>query len=119
MSLIGERYLDTQLDRGHIEGLERELASRGIVGLKRWALEIFAAGGLWWNVVWWEWCDLDERDVRLGWTYNLIFGGCITGAVAYRFGLPWAAGSALVLLVLWLWLGFSLRSGTVAAEPEA
>jgi len=118
-SLLGDRYLDTQFDRDYIDGLERELARRGVVGLRRWILEFVAAGGLWWNVIWWEWCDLDERDVQIGWLQNLVLGACISGAIAHWFGWLWAAGVAVALLAFVLWSGFSLRGRTCTTSSEA
>jgi hypothetical protein len=119
LALIGARYRDTQHDAAYIDELERELTSRGVVGAWRWALELYAAGGLWWNVVWWEWCGLDGRDMLLGWILNLILGGFAATAVWYCFGLAWGLAVALPLLAFVVSVGLSLRSGTIAEEPEA
>jgi hypothetical protein len=115
-SLIGERYLDTQHDPSYIARLEAELERRGIVGLRRVLYEYVAASGLWWNVFWWNWCSLNERDVRLGWTLNLVLFGVagIVVALASRFAVGLLA--VVVLHVLTLWVGFGLRKGTVRRQ---
>ena len=119
LSIIGDRYLDTQLDREQIAENERELISRGVVGLKRGLLEYLAAGSLWWNVIWWEWCDLDGRDIRIGWLYNLFIGGFVVAAIGFCFGWQFALVAAILLHCITLYLGFSLRAGTVGPEQEA
>ncbi|MEX1215552.1 hypothetical protein [Saccharospirillum sp.] len=111
-SLIGDRYLDTQHDAQYIDNLERELKLRGVVGLKRVAFEYVAASSLWWNVFWWEWCDLNEQDVKLGWVQNLI----LFGLAALIAGLVGSAlisvGCVLAVHAVTLRMGLGLRSGT-------
>ncbi len=119
LTLIGARYLDTQHDASYIDELELELSRRGVVGARRWALELYAAGGLWWNFVWWEWCELGGSDMKLGWILNLILGGLAATAVWYCFGVAWGLAIALSLLAFFVFAGLSLRSGTIAVEPEA
>ncbi|WP_213608149.1 hypothetical protein [Pseudoalteromonas sp.] len=111
-SIIGERYLDTQHDDEYIQGLESELKLRGVTGLYRWLLEYIAASSLWWNVLWWDWCDLNERDVKIGWTQNLVVFGLASVAASFIFSLTFGVGVFLALHILTTWLGFGLRSGT-------
>ena len=111
-ALIGERYLDTQHDASHIRDLEAELATRGIVGFRRAIYEYVAAGALWWNVLWWDWVHLDERDVRAGWLTNAVVFGIIAVLTGYFMGLAAAMVSVVVLHALTLGLGLTLRAGT-------
>lgn len=111
-SIIGDRYLDTQHDDEYIQGLESELKRRGVTGLYRWVLEYIAASSLWWNVLWWDWCDLNERDVKIGWTQNLVVFGLASVAASFIFSLTFGVGVFLALHILTTWLGFGLRSGT-------
>ena len=39
LSIIGDRYLDTQYDEEYMDNLEAELLNRGVTGLYRWLLE--------------------------------------------------------------------------------
>ncbi len=118
-SLIGDRYLDTQFQPEDIARIEQELRTRGIVGAKRWIVEYIAASGLWWNIIWWEWIDLDGRDICIGWLYNLITGSALFVFASYFFG--WCAAFAGIILahLVTLYLGFSLRSGTDSGQKEA
>lgn len=118
-ALIGARYLDTEHDPEHIAKLEAALAARGVVGIRRLVFEYLAAAALWWNVLWWEWGSLDERDVIQGWKQNAL----LFGAVAAFFGLMFfSATAALVAAVaahlLTLWIGLGLRRGTLASSEE-
>ena len=118
-SLIGARYLDTQLKPDEIDLIELELVTRGITGSKRWLLEYIAAGGLWWNIIWWEWIGLDGRDVRIGWLYNLFIGSALFAFAAYFFGWRAATAAAVIAHLATVYLGFSLRSGTVPDQKDA
>ena len=71
-SIIGERYLDVTHSEEDIQRFERQLKELGCNWLIRWSLEIFAAGGLWWNIHAWEWLSLDFYDMVTGWALNLI-----------------------------------------------
>jgi hypothetical protein len=113
LSLIGERYLDTQHDRESIAWNEARLSALGIVGLKRWALEYLAASSLWWNVLWWEWGTLDGRHISYGWTLNLIVFQLVGIALLFIFGPKAALVGPLLLHGLTTWIGFSIRSGSV------
>ena len=65
-----------------------------------------------WNIFWWDWCNLDERDVKLGWQQNLV----LFAVVAVVTGIFWGPVIALIctlgLHLLTLWIGLGLRSGT-------
>lgn len=118
-SLIGDRYLDTQFQPEDIALVERELQARGIVGPKRWLVEHIAAGGLWWNIVWWEWINLNGRDICIGWLYNLIIGSALFSFVGHYVGWHAAFASIMLAHFITLYVGFSLRSGTVSDHKEA
>lgn len=111
-SLIGDRYLDTQHDDDYIDSIERQLRSRGIVGVKRVIVEYIAASSLWWNVIWWEWGSLDERDVKAGWGCNLV----VFAVAAVVSGALWGLWASLFCVLAChgatLWIGLGLRSGT-------
>ena len=111
-SIIGDRYLDTQHDDEYIQGLESELKHRGVTGLYRWVLEYIAASSLWWNVLWWDWCDLNERDIKIGWTQNLVVFGLASVTASFIFSFTFGVGVFLALHIFTTWLGFGLRSGT-------
>lgn len=116
-SLIGERYLDTQHEASYAQELDAELAARGIVGVRRAACEYVAASALWWNVLWWEWIHLDQRDVRLGWIQNVVLFSVAAVAIGYFMGGVAAVVSVLLLHGLTLMLGLGLRSGSIAPQP--
>ncbi|WP_444942915.1 hypothetical protein ACJJIK_12390 [Microbulbifer sp. ZKSA006] len=111
-SIIGDRYLDTQFDTEYIESLEAELKSRGVTGFRRWVLEYVAASSLWWNIMWWDWCDLNEKDIKIGWQQNIAAFGIpaiIIGAfVNFEVGVT----TFLILHLITTWIGFGLRSGS-------
>jgi hypothetical protein len=111
-SIIGDRYLDTQHDHEYIEGLESELRRRGVTGLDRWLLEYIAASSLWWNVLWWDWCDLNEEDIKIGWVQNLVVFGLAALVPLFIFNLYVGVAVFLMLHFLTTWLGFRLRAGT-------
>lgn len=111
-SIIGDRYLDTQHEQTYIESLEAELRSRGVTGIYRWILEYIAASGLWWNILWWDWSSLNEKDVKIGWVQNLVLFGLATLIISFMFGVFAGISAFLVLHLLTTWIGFSLRAGT-------
>jgi len=111
-SIIGDRYLDTQHDDEYIQGLESELRRRGVTGLHRWLLEYIAASSLWWNILWWDWCDLNEKDIKIGWVQNLVVFGLAALFVAIVFNLYAGVAVFIGLHLLTTWLGFGLRAGT-------
>ncbi len=115
-SLIGDQYLDTQHDAEYIASLERELQERGVVGVRRVLLEYLAASSLWWNVFWWDWCNLDERDVKLGWQQNLALFAMVAAVSGILEGLLVAVFCTLGLHLVTLWIGLGLRSGTKLEE---
>lgn len=92
-SIIGERYLDVNHSEEDIQRFERQLKELGCNRLIRWPLEIFAAGGLWWNIHAWEWLSLDFYDMVAGWELNL---------------------TVMVILFLLCWLLFSFSIGLIA-----
>ena len=111
-SLIGDRYLDTQHDQEYIDRLESELKRRNIVGFKRVLCEYLAASSLWWNILWWDWEDLDERDVRFGWNQNLIVFGIIGLLIGFFASWNIALITVIVIHLLTLRIGLDLRKGT-------
>ena len=68
--------------------------------------------------MWWEWVDLDGRDIRIGWIYNLTVGGFFFALVAGCYGILAGLATIAVLHMVALYFGFSLRSGTVASSQE-
>lgn len=112
LAIIGERYLDTQHDDEYIERLECELQRRGITGAYRWALEYLAASSLWWNVIWWEWSDLNEKDIQLGWLQNAVLFAIAGFIVSIMYGIYAGLGVIIILHILTTWLGLALRAGT-------
>ena len=74
--------------------------------------EYVAAAGLWWNVLWWEWADLNGRDIALGWASNLIVFGVIAGAGSFFWGVIAAGCTFLLLHAVTTAVGFKLRGGT-------
>ena len=111
-SIIGERYLDTQHDDAYIEKLEQELERRKIKGFKRFLYEYIAASGLWWNIFWWEWCDLNEKDIKYGWIQNFAFFGTISAILTFMFNFWGGLGAFIVLHLLTTKIGFSLKNGS-------
>ena len=111
-SIIGDRYLDTQHDHEYIERLELELKRRNIVGFKRVLYEYLAASSLWWNIFWWDWEDLDERDVRFGWNQNLVIFSIIGLLTGLFFNWSIALLTVIAIHLLTLKVGLSLRKGT-------
>ena len=111
-SIIGDRYLDTQHDDEYIERLESELRERGVTGFYRWLLEYIAASSLWWNILWWGWCDLNEKDIKMGWVQNLIVFGLAAIVFGFIFNLYVGLGAFIALHLLTTWVGFGLRAGT-------
>lgn len=118
-SIIGDWYLDTQHEPEHMRQLEEELESRGVTGIKRMFYDYLAASSLWWNVIWWEWVELDEKDVRMGWICNMALFGIIAAILGIYFwvkrdiacGATVALISLLLMHVITTLLGFSLRGG--------
>ena len=96
-SIIGDRYLDTQFDNEYIEGLEAELKARGITGVRRWVLEYVAASSLWWNIIWWDWCDLNEKDVKIGWQQNIVGFGFLSLVMAFFISISAGLITFLIL----------------------
>jgi hypothetical protein len=115
-SLIGERYLDTQHSREYIEKLEHQLKSRGVVGLRRWLYEYAAASSLWWNVLWWEWANLDQTDVAIGWKQNAALFSVVAIFSTVVFGPYAGLLSVMAVHLLTTGLGFLLRQGTIKRE---
>jgi hypothetical protein len=111
-SLIGERYLDTQHGLDYIERIEAELRRRRVVGFKRIVCEYLAASSLWWNILWWDWEDLNERDIKLGWTQNFIIFGIIGACVGLFSSWFLALTIVTVLHLITLKIGLSFRQET-------
>ena len=117
-SLIGDRYLDTQHSLEYLRKLELELARRGMKGARRWFYEYLAASAFWWNIIWWEWCSLNERDLIIGWAMNFVFFGIM--AVLASVFLHWYLGVStfFILHVATVKIGFSLRNGSIDHEAD-
>ncbi len=111
-SLLGEQYLDSQHDRRYLAGLEAELSERGIVGWRRWFLEYIAASGLWWNIFWWQWCELNGTHVRRGWLQNVLVFGLAATTATLLWGALTGLATLLALHLLTTWIGFGLRQGS-------
>lgn len=118
-SIIGDWYLDTQHEPEHMKRLDEELKSRGVTGIKRMAYDYLAASSLWWNVVWWEWVELDEKDIRAGWIFNLahfgiialILGGYFWFKRDFIFGAKAFLISLLLMHIITVLIGLGLRNG--------
>ena len=66
-SLICEEVLDTDLDSGHYDAIYAELRRREFSATEIDQMRILAwqsAGWLNYNLMLWEWCHLDESDMR-------------------------------------------------------
>jgi hypothetical protein len=112
MALIGQRYLDTRHSREYLERLEAELRRRDVTGARRLGLEYLACSSLWWNILWWEWANLDERDVRLGWGMNLVAFTAPTLAAGLATSPTLAAATCGLLHLATTLVGLRLRAGT-------
>jgi hypothetical protein len=111
-SLIGERYLDTQHDPAHIAKVDAELKRRGISGIRRFYCEYLAAAALWWNIFWWVWDSLDERDIRRGWLQNALLFGTVGVTIDLLFGGMAATFFVVALHLITLLVGLDLRRGS-------
>ena len=110
--IIGDRYLDAQHDDEYIASLELELRARRTVGVKRWVLEYISESSLWWNYLWWEWDSLDGKDIKIGWVQNIAFFSMVGLICTYIFGIVLGLLSILILHLITVWMGLTLRSGT-------
>jgi len=99
--LLAFPYLDTDLP-DFAEAAKLELESRSISPTRLALLRAATAGGLWWNVLWWEWVSLDGTDVAHGWLLNLSL------VIALVVGLFWGLLAAIVAL-----MGLSIASSLV------
>ena len=113
LSLIGDRYLDTQHDQDYIRQIEAELSRRKVAGIKRFFLEYLAASSLWGNILWWEWEELNGKDFIFGWLTNLVIFLIVFALSSYFFSLKIGALSVVLCHLATIGLGFSLRAGTV------
>lgn len=111
-AIIGDRYLDTQHDSDYIESLEVELAKRNVTGIKRWLIEYGAASALWWNFLWWEWCDLDERDIKIGWVQNIAVFSVLSLLLVFFVSLKAGIIAFLIQHLLSTLIGFGMRQGS-------
>jgi len=111
-ALIGERYLDIQHDAEYLAALDAELRDRRVIGLKRVFYEYIAASALWWNIIWWAWTSLDERDIKIGWVFNLLVFGVLALGVGAYCGAYVALGVMVSLHLVSLGIGLLLRKGS-------
>lgn len=94
--ILGAPFLDTEHDKEWKGAFVNELKRRGITGFSlRWR-QVITAGGLWWNIMWWEWAVLGSKDIALGWAFN--FALILPIIIGIMFG--WISGT--VALVIWL-----------------
>ena len=96
--IIATPFLDTKFPADFRAAFRDELKSRGVTGrafVWRW---LIAAGGLWWNVLWWEWGALGRRDIIFGWISNFLLA--IALVVAYF--THWAIGVIFFFAISWL-----------------
>lgn len=112
LSIIAERYLDTEHTIGYIKALEAELRKRKVTGIKRWALEYLAASSLWWNIIFWEWSHFDGSDIFAGWRMNLILFSITSLIITFIFTFKAGIINFFVLHVVTTTLGFLLRQGS-------
>ena len=93
--IISRPFLDTDMPEFARAGKE-ELARRGITGTKLLAMRLFAAGGLCWNLFWWEWAHLGLGDILFGWALNfaLLFAICV------GFWFHWLAGFIVFVILV-------------------
>ena len=117
-AILAAPYLDTEHDPEWKEAFAQELQRRGITGFALYWRNVVAAGGLWWNIIWWEWALFDGRDIALGWAQNLAIIAVIV--ISFLFG--WVAG-VITLIVLWILLRLVLgwcseKFATAAQERE-
>lgn len=110
--LIGERYLDVTFSNEEIELIEQRLKVLNINWSFRWLIEIFAAGGLWWNIFWWEWLSLNLFDMVHGWVLNLLFSSVIFTFAWVVINVRAGLVCALLFLMFTLYMGFQLRAGS-------
>ncbi|HXC18052.1 MAG TPA: hypothetical protein VNV60_11480 [Holophagaceae bacterium] len=118
LSLVGDRYLDTQHDSEYINRLETELACRGVTGIKRALYEYLAASSFWWNLVWSEWQHFRGKDIRAGWILNAICFSAISGLIGLLFGSRFLIPAFLALHIITTLIGFGLRAGTRLKEKQ-
>lgn len=114
---ICEPFLDTDMPQMVWEAT-RVLELRGYTPRQIRRLRLFAAGGLWWNVLWWEWVHLDLADVLLGWAFNCALLGLLAGLTLWATVGPWPAIAAFLLGTTgFVWLGRASRGkATVSSE---
>lgn len=109
--LIGERYLDTEHSKAYLDKVEKQLKARNVVGLKRFFLEYIGASTFWWNVIWWDWVSLNERDVIFGWILNIITFG-LSGYLSTLVFPWWSFWVVFGLLhLVTLTMGLKMRQG--------
>ena len=94
--ILGAPFLDTEHDKEWKEAFKTELKRRGITGFSLLWRQVITAGGLWWNILWWEWAILGGKDIVLGWAFN--FALVLPIIIGMMFG--WISG--IVTLVIWL-----------------
>lgn len=110
--LIGERYLDATHSKEEIELIEARLKTLNVHSSFRWLIEIFAAGGLWWNVFWWEWISLNLSDMVYGWILNIKIAGIIFLFSWLLMSIEVGAVCVFLFLIFAIYIGLQLRSGS-------
>jgi len=110
--LIGERYLDVTHSKEEIELIERRLKVLNVNWSFRWLIEIFAAGGLWWNIFWWEWLSLNLFDMLYGWILNIIIGSIIFLLVWLLMTIKVGVVCTGLFFIFGMYIGFQLRDGS-------
>lgn len=110
--LIGERYLDVTHSKEGVEIIESRLKELNVSWSYRWCMEIFAAGGLWWNIFWWEWISLDLSDMIYGWILNFIMGLVIFLFMWFLLSVTVGVLCVFLFLVFGVYMGLQLREGS-------
>ncbi len=110
--LIGERYLDVTHSKEDVELIEHRLKALNVNWSFRWLIEIFAAGGLWWNIFWWEWLSLNLFDMIYGWILNFIIGSLIFLFFWLTIAMKVGAVCTCLFLIFVIYIGLQLREGS-------
>ena len=80
--MICAPFLDTDFDPSERVAMLCELRRRGYPRALVFLLRVFAGAGLWWNLIAWEWANLDLTDVLFGYSLNFGIAALILASVA-------------------------------------
>jgi hypothetical protein len=93
-SIVCAPFLDTHFELPERAAMLMELRHRGYPRAVVFVLRVFAGVGLWWNLIAWEWADLDLTDVLFGYSLNF---GLVTLALAVATVLAFVRGGSVGL----------------------